>query len=176
MNKRGASGKANLSQTARRGDVSSQKPPPCGAPFLSSVLSEMHEALYQAMNIMLNEKERYALKLRYGLVDGHFYSLTEVGEVIGLTRERVRQIQARAMRKLQRVEPLRQLLDELDECLARPVAPWPAQELRSSLKETRNKTKRARQMNTETWWAWNQKRRNAWKPRRSSQDRTVSHE
>ena len=49
----------------------------------------------------LNYREREILRLRYGLVDGYAYTLEEVGQIFSVTRERVRQIEAKAVRKLQ---------------------------------------------------------------------------
>jgi RNA polymerase primary sigma factor len=49
----------------------------------------------------LNYREREILKLRYGLADGYAYTLEEVGKIFSVTRERVRQIEAKAVRKLQ---------------------------------------------------------------------------
>ena len=49
----------------------------------------------------LNYREREILRLRYGLVDGYSYTLEEVGRIFSVTRERVRQIEAKAVRKLQ---------------------------------------------------------------------------
>lgn len=48
----------------------------------------------------LSGREREILRLRYGLVNGHFYTLEEIGRFFALTRERVRQIENRAIRKL----------------------------------------------------------------------------
>ncbi len=48
----------------------------------------------------LTERERKVLNLRYGLEDGHEYTLTEVGEMMNLTRERVRQIDITARKRL----------------------------------------------------------------------------
>ncbi|MCR9120295.1 MAG: sigma-70 family RNA polymerase sigma factor, partial [bacterium] len=49
----------------------------------------------------LNYREREILRLRYGLVDGYTYTLEEVGKIFAVTRERVRQIESKAVRKLQ---------------------------------------------------------------------------
>ena len=49
----------------------------------------------------LNYREREILRLRYGLADGYAYTLEEVGKIFAVTRERVRQIEAKAVRKLQ---------------------------------------------------------------------------
>ncbi len=48
----------------------------------------------------LNYREREILKLRYGLIDGYTYTLEEVGKIFSVTRERVRQIESKAVRKL----------------------------------------------------------------------------
>jgi RNA polymerase primary sigma factor len=50
---------------------------------------------------VLNYREREILRLRYGLVDGYAYTLEEVGRIFSVTRERVRQIESKAVRKLQ---------------------------------------------------------------------------
>jgi RNA polymerase primary sigma factor len=49
----------------------------------------------------LNYREREILRLRYGLADGYSYTLEEVGQIFSVTRERVRQIESKAVRKLQ---------------------------------------------------------------------------
>ena len=49
----------------------------------------------------LTFRERAIVKLRYGLLDGHVRTLEEVGKVFGVTRERVRQIEYRALERLQ---------------------------------------------------------------------------
>ena len=54
------------------------------------------------------------LRLRFGLNDGNEYTLEEVGQKFGVTRERIRQIEAKALRKLRhpsRSEKLRSFLD-----------------------------------------------------------------
>jgi len=49
----------------------------------------------------LNYREREIIKLRYGIGDGYTYTLEEVGRIFKVTRERVRQIEAKAVMKLQ---------------------------------------------------------------------------
>jgi RNA polymerase primary sigma factor len=61
----------------------------------------------------LTERERKVLSLRYGLADGQHRTLEQVGKVIGMTRERARQIEAEALRKLRASEVGRQLRDYL---------------------------------------------------------------
>jgi RNA polymerase primary sigma factor len=61
----------------------------------------------------LTEREQKILKLRYGLVDGEHHTLEEVGKAIGMTRERARQIEAEALRKIRNSETWRHLRDYL---------------------------------------------------------------
>ena len=65
----------------------------------------------------LNHREREILRLRYGLADGYSYTLEEVGQIFSVTRERVRQIESKAVRKLQqpyRSKALMGFVDGLD--------------------------------------------------------------
>ena len=62
----------------------------------------------------LNHREREILRLRYGLADGYAYTLEEVGKIFSVTRERVRQIESKAVRKLQQPYRSRSLLGFLD--------------------------------------------------------------
>jgi len=57
----------------------------------------------------LSEREREILKQRYGLVDGRERTLEEIGQDLKVTRERVRQIEAKALRKMRHPERRRQL-------------------------------------------------------------------
>jgi RNA polymerase primary sigma factor len=61
----------------------------------------------------LTERERKILTLRYGLADGQHRTLEEIGKTIGMTRERARQIEAEALRKLRASDIGRQLRDYL---------------------------------------------------------------
>ncbi len=70
-----------------------------------------HKLLCDRLNSVLehlSDRERDIIKLRFGLTDGQHYTLSEIGELYHLSRERVRQIQAKAMRKLR--HPRRQAL------------------------------------------------------------------
>ncbi len=64
----------------------------------------------------LNYREREILRLRYGLADGYAYTLEEVGKIFSVTRERVRQIESKAVRKLQQPYRSRSLASFLDGC------------------------------------------------------------
>lgn len=62
----------------------------------------------------LNYREREIIRLRYGLADGYSYTLEEVGRIFSVTRERVRQIESKAVRKLQQPYRCRSLASFLD--------------------------------------------------------------
>jgi RNA polymerase primary sigma factor len=61
----------------------------------------------------LTPREARILRLRFGLHNGHSYTLEEVGKKFGLTRERIRQIEGRALRRLRHPSRSRQLRDYL---------------------------------------------------------------
>ena len=86
-----------------------------GAPALEDAVSEslLREQLWDALEA-LGERERRVLRLRYGLGGGQPQTLEEVGKVFGVTRERVRQIEARAIRKLRQPARSARLRDYLD--------------------------------------------------------------
>jgi RNA polymerase primary sigma factor len=71
----------------------------------SSLLREQVEAVLAS----LNGRERRVLELRFGLADGRARTLEEVGKEFGITRERVRQIEAIALRKLRHPSRSRKL-------------------------------------------------------------------
>jgi RNA polymerase sigma factor (sigma-70 family) len=62
----------------------------------------------------LSYREREIIKLRYGLGDGYSYTLEEVGHIFKVTRERIRQIEAKAVRKLQQPSRAQELQGFLD--------------------------------------------------------------
>ena len=62
----------------------------------------------------LAQREREVVRLRYGLVDGYCYTLEEVGRIYNLTRERIRQIEAKALYKLQFPARSRSLMAFID--------------------------------------------------------------
>jgi RNA polymerase primary sigma factor len=60
----------------------------------------LKDHLQSSLEEILTPREKIVLQMRFGLGDGHQYPLEKVGEVLGVTRERVRQIEAEALRKL----------------------------------------------------------------------------
>jgi RNA polymerase primary sigma factor len=76
---------------------------------VSNAASEMLKDKIDLVLKTLTYREREIIKLRYGLGDGYTYTLEEVGRIFKVTRERVRQIEAKAVRKLQHPVRSRQL-------------------------------------------------------------------
>jgi RNA polymerase primary sigma factor len=75
------------------------------------------EMLKQRLDVVMNDlsyREREIIRLRYGLTDGYTYTLEEVGKIFSVTRERVRQIESKAVRKLQQPYRTRALAGFLD--------------------------------------------------------------
>ena len=69
------------------------------APADAAYRSLLKEQLEQVLGT-LSDRESLVLRLRYGLLDGRAYTLEEVGQKLNVTRERIRQIEAKALRKL----------------------------------------------------------------------------
>ncbi|MEE9369962.1 MAG: RNA polymerase sigma factor RpoD [Sedimentisphaerales bacterium] len=83
----------------------------------SPVSSAAQEMLKERIDMILNTlsyREREIIKLRYGIGDGYTYTLEEVGRIFKVTRERVRQVEAKAIRKLQHPVRARRLEGFLD--------------------------------------------------------------
>ncbi len=83
-------------------------------------LSPEENAIYQLMKdhvgdslIILFPREQKILKMRFGLEDGRTHTLEEVGKEFGVTRERIRQIEAKALQKLRKDEKAENLKDYL---------------------------------------------------------------
>jgi RNA polymerase primary sigma factor len=81
---------------------------------LSSAGSEMLKDRIEEVLKTLTYREREIIKLRYGIGDGYTYTLEEVGKIFKVTRERVRQVEAKAIRKLQHPVRARKLEGFLD--------------------------------------------------------------
>jgi len=86
---------------------------------------EVHSPVDAASNLVLreqlekvlstlSEREREVLKLRFGLVDGYSRTLEEVGHIFDVTRERIRQIEAKALKKLRQAAHSKRLRDYLE--------------------------------------------------------------
>jgi RNA polymerase primary sigma factor len=73
----------------------------------------LKEQIRSALGV-LSEREREVLEMRFGLLDGQDHTLEEVGKYFGVTRERIRQIEAKALRKLRHPTRSRQLRDYLE--------------------------------------------------------------
>ncbi len=89
-------------------------------PLYDSNLEALKEKLEEVMTD-LSHREREILRLRYGLADGYTYTLEEVGKIFSVTRERVRQIESKAVRKLQSPYRCRSLTGFLDGVEPAPV-------------------------------------------------------
>jgi RNA polymerase primary sigma factor len=107
-------------------------------PYDMTAYSLLREKIIDVLDT-LTERERRVLSLRFGLVDGYSRTLEEVGKQFKVTRERIRQIEAKALRKMRHPTRIRQLhgffdAEQIDNAqnlmkvaaTARPVAPPPA--------------------------------------------------
>ena len=76
-------------------------------------MDQLREQLNEVLHT-LTPREEQVLKLRFGLDDGRTRTLEEVGKVFNITRERIRQIEAKALRKLRHPSRSKRLKDYLD--------------------------------------------------------------
>ncbi len=83
------------------------------APVDSAAFTFLKEQLGDVLDT-LTEREENVLRLRFGLEDGRTRTLEEVGKVFGVTRERIRQIEAKALRKLRHPSRSKRLKDYID--------------------------------------------------------------
>lgn len=83
------------------------------APAEAASFTLLHEQLCEVLST-LTPREEEVLKLRFGLKDGRTRTLEEVGKVFNITRERIRQIEAKALRKLRHPSRSKRLKDYLD--------------------------------------------------------------
>jgi RNA polymerase primary sigma factor len=79
------------------------------SPELQMSETMMRQEIWEVLGTVLTEREKDVISLRYGLVTSHPCTLEEVGGMFNLSRERVRQIQSKAMRKLRRPQVAEQL-------------------------------------------------------------------
>ena len=80
----------------------------------SAATSDMLRQRIEQVLKTLTYREREIIKLRYGIGDGYTYTLEEVGRIFKVTRERVRQVEAKAIRKLQHPVRSRKLVGFVD--------------------------------------------------------------
>ena len=83
-------------------------------PVDAATFTLLHEQLLEVLDT-LTDREQKVLKLRFGLEDGHPRTLEEVGKEFNVTRERIRQIEAKALRKLRHPSRSKKLKDYLDQ-------------------------------------------------------------
>ena len=83
------------------------------APADAAAFSMLKEQLVDVLGT-LTEREQKVLKLRFGLEDGRARTLEEVGKTFDVTRERIRQIEAKALRKLRHPTRSKKLKDYLE--------------------------------------------------------------
>lgn len=81
-------------------------------PMQSAYQSMLRDKMSQVLDA-LSPRESQVLRWRFGLYDGHEYTLEEVGQKFGLTRERIRQIEGKALRQLRHPRKARELEEYL---------------------------------------------------------------
>ncbi len=94
------------------------------SPAAAAARDLLREAMTEALGT-LDVRERDILKMRFGIGAARMHTLEEVGRIFGITRERVRQIEGKALRKLQHPARARRLADFLEGPSEGPPAPSP---------------------------------------------------
>ncbi len=88
-------------------------------------LAGLHHSLLRASidDVLesLNYREREIIRLRYGLSDGYAYTLSEIGKIFAVTRERIRQIETVALHKLKEPTCAKRLAGFLEHPLPIPM-------------------------------------------------------
>merc|ERR1719440_1493481 len=92
----GSKKKADLVGTTLQAMISDEKPQPAQR----TEKAMMREHLTKMLQTTLTERECHVLRMRFGLDDGQMSTLQEIGKSISVTRERVRQIESRALQKM----------------------------------------------------------------------------
>ena len=83
------------------------------SPQDAATTTMLRDQLFKTLDL-LSEREEKVIRLRFGLDDGKIRTLEEVGKVFDVTRERIRQIEAKALRKLRHPKRSDKLKDFLD--------------------------------------------------------------
>jgi RNA polymerase sigma factor (sigma-70 family) len=104
----------SMSLETSLGDLSEAVQGPAEAASGELLREQVRDALDQ-----LSRREREVLEMRFGLKDGQAHTLEEVELAFGVTRERIRQIEAKALRKLRHSHSSSERRDGLDECSCR---------------------------------------------------------
>ncbi len=100
-------------EEARRGDFVEDKT--VASPEKEASESNLKETMQRLLNSQLTPREAKVLRMRFGIEMHSDHTLEEVGQQFDVTRERIRQIEAKALRKLSRVGALGKLMGDLEE-------------------------------------------------------------
>ena len=109
MPKSASVGTSSPTSISVKSSLSRKLPVPAEAAAQTLLKEQLDEVLST-----LTEREQKVLRLRFGMSDGRARTLEEVGKEFDVTRERIRQIEAKALRKLRHPSRSRKLRDYLD--------------------------------------------------------------
>ena len=105
----GSKKKSDAEGTTLQAMISDSKP----QPDQTNEQAMMREDLERTLNAILTERESKVLRMRFGLSDGHPRTLEDIGKQLSVTRERIRQIESRALQKLRTPDASSNLVDYL---------------------------------------------------------------